>query len=70
MNKVTRIEGETAAETDQIGRETEVVTKPAKSRKRMVLMYGIPALIAAIGLFFWLTGGKSVSTGFFLQLRH
>ncbi|MCY7339037.1 MAG: HlyD family secretion protein, partial [Sphingomonas bacterium] len=62
MNKVTRIESETAVGSDEVVRETVVEAKPRKSRKRMVVMFGVPALIAAIGLFFWLTGGTSVST--------
>ncbi|MCY7338892.1 MAG: HlyD family secretion protein [Sphingomonas bacterium] len=62
MNKITRIESETAVGSDEVVRETVVEAKPRKSRKRMVVMFGVPALIAAIGLFFWLTGGTSVST--------
>ena len=35
--------------------------KVRKPSSRM-LLYSVPVLIAAIGLFFWLTGGKTVST--------
>lgn len=53
MNKMTSVESETAARND-----AEV---PAK-QKRLALMLSIPLLIAAIGLYFWLTGGATVGT--------
>ena len=41
---------------------TETVTKLKPKNSRAVLMLSIPLLIAAIGLYFWLTSGGSVST--------
>ena len=41
---------------------TETVTKLKPKNRRAVLMLSIPLLIAAIGLYFWLTSGGSVST--------
>ena len=37
-------------------------TTPAKKRRRLAIMLSLPLLIAAIGLYFWLTSGHSVST--------
>ena len=36
-------------------------TAPAKKRRRLAIMLSVPLLIAAIGLYFWLTSGHSVS---------
>ena len=41
---------------------TETVTKLKPKNRRAFLMLSIPLLIAAIGLYFWLTSGGSVST--------
>ena len=53
MNKMTAVEAETAGNAS--------VTEPAK-RKRLALMISLPLLIAVVGLYFWLTGGATVST--------
>ncbi len=53
MNKMTAVEADTAA---------EIPTEAPARRKRLVLMLSIPLLIAAIGLYFWLTSGATVST--------
>jgi membrane fusion protein (multidrug efflux system) len=37
-------------------------TVPAKKRRRLAIMLSLPLLIVAIGLYFWLTSGHSVST--------
>lgn len=75
MNEYKKIEGETAAGAEVTARDAvseplparesetvDVVDEPKQSRKRHLLMFGVPLLIAALGLFFWLTGGDSVST--------
>ena len=49
MNKMTAVAGEQVAKL-----------KP-KSRRR-ILMFSVPLLIAAVGLYFWLMSGHSVST--------
>jgi membrane fusion protein (multidrug efflux system) len=36
--------------------------KPSGKRRRLALMLSVPLLIAAIGAYFWLTGGRYVST--------
>jgi membrane fusion protein (multidrug efflux system) len=41
---------------------SEQLTKLKPNSRRAVLMLSIPLLIAAVGLYFWLTGGHSVST--------
>jgi len=43
------------------GAEAEVVT-PKKRRGRLLLMLSVPLLIGAVGLYFWLTSGRYVST--------
>jgi membrane fusion protein (multidrug efflux system) len=37
-------------------------TAPRKKRRRLAVLLSVPLLIAAIGLYFWLSGGHSVST--------
>ena len=52
MNEMTRVAG-----------ETEVLTaEPAKRRWRTPLLLSVPLILVAVGLYFWLTGGKTVST--------
>ncbi|WP_324808270.1 HlyD family secretion protein [Sphingomonas sp. LY29] len=60
MNKMTSVEAEAA--TEDSGATTIVETAPKKSRRRLIVMASIPLLIAAVGLFLWLTSGDSVST--------
>lgn len=57
MNEMTRVEGEVA--TPVVAPEA-----PAKERKphRLTMMLALPVLLLAVGLYFWLTGGKTVST--------
>ena len=73
MNQMKKIDGEAtadaevsraipAAEPTAAEYEPIPVEDAKKSRKRHLLMFGVPLLIAAVGLFFWLTGGDSVST--------
>lgn len=50
MNDMSKIETETA------------VPVATKSRKRLILMFSVPLLLAAVGLYFWLSSGKTVST--------
>ena len=52
MNKMQVIESEQA---------TEIVEAP-RNKKKIAIMLAIPLLIVAVGLFFWLTGGKTAST--------
>lgn len=53
MNKMSAVEAETAAKT---------TAETAPKRKRLALMLSIPLLIAAVGLYFWLTSGATVGT--------
>jgi membrane fusion protein (multidrug efflux system) len=41
---------------------TAAVAEPSRDRKRLVLILSVPLLIAAIGLYFWLMSGATVST--------
>jgi membrane fusion protein (multidrug efflux system) len=53
MNKMAKVHEEVA----------EAVAKAAPARRRrMILMISVPLMILAVGLFLWLSGGKSVST--------
>lgn len=61
MNQLKRVEREAAAEAAPTTVET-VVVEPKKSRTRLILLVSVPLLIVAAGLFFWLTGGKTVGT--------
>ena len=45
----------------KIDAETATPVKP-KSRRRLVLMFSLPLLILAVGAYFYLTSGKTVST--------
>jgi membrane fusion protein (multidrug efflux system) len=60
MNEMTRIEGEPLS----IPVEETVVDKKRAiaKRRRIALMLSLPLLIAAVGLYFWLTSGRTVST--------
>jgi membrane fusion protein, multidrug efflux system len=53
VNKMTAVEAEPA---QKLAKEA-----PAK-RKRLALMLSLPLLIAAVGLYFWLASGATVST--------
>ena len=53
MNRMTAVTAETAIETP--------ASQPA-GRRRLVLMLSVPLLIAAVGLYFWLLSGRTVST--------
>jgi membrane fusion protein (multidrug efflux system) len=57
MNEMRRIEGEAAADAS-----ANPPTGASKGRRRYVLMLALPALLLAIGLYFWLTGGRTAST--------
>ena len=56
MNEVKKVGAEGATET------VEIVDTAPRSRKRVALLVALPLLIAAIGLYFWLTSGRSVET--------
>ena len=67
MNEMKKVAGEVDAKPDaapEISSEaTAKRSKPTRAkRKRLTWMLSIPALIAAVGLYFWLTGGTTVST--------
>ena len=63
MNEISKFEGETATEVPVdapgIQKRKLVVKKPDR---RSVLMVSVPLIIAIVGLFFWLTGGRTVET--------
>ena len=58
-----RMEGETVVfPTDApLPGPTEESVPPTRSR-RMAIMLAVPLLLAVVGLYFWVTGGKTVST--------
>ena len=60
MNEMTRIEGEplTIPLEDVPTGEKESIPK----RRRIGIMLAFPLLLAAVGLYYWLTSGKTVST--------
>ena len=72
MNQLKKIDRETVSEARRedlhaadstqppIVEATEVA--PRRNLKRIVLLVSVPLLIALVGGYFWLTGGKSVST--------
>lgn len=62
MNEMSRIEAATATEAPIEGPLEEAAMPPRPSRRRLVWMVSVPLLLAAVGLFFWLTSGKTVST--------
>jgi membrane fusion protein (multidrug efflux system) len=53
MNKMSAVDAETA---------TKIPDESPAKRKRLTLMLSIPLLIAAVGLYFWLTSGATVGT--------
>ena len=53
MNKMTAVTAEAMGEA--------VVEQP-RNRRRLALMLSVPLLIAAVGLYFWLLSGQTVST--------
>lgn len=61
MNQMSRIEGEASPEEAiAIG---EGAAPPVRRRVgRLVALLGVPLLILAAGVYFWMTGGKTVST--------
>ena len=63
MNEMSKIEGETeghsATDVPARKRRKIVLKKPGR---RSILMWSVPLLIAAVGLFFWLMSGKTVET--------
>ncbi len=54
MNKMTSV-----AADDQL---SEVVTAAPNGKRRLAMMLSVPLLIAAVGLYFWLMSGVTVST--------
>ena len=61
MSKIERVAaaGEAAQEAPATKKRRLPVKKPGK---RSILMWSVPLLIAALGLFLWLTSGRSVET--------
>jgi membrane fusion protein (multidrug efflux system) len=53
MNKMSSVAAQTASEVPAAGQPR---------RKRLALMISVPLLIAAVGLYFWLLSGRTVST--------
>jgi membrane fusion protein (multidrug efflux system) len=67
MNKETTIVSEQAVATppDIVAAPAAgpvVADAPRQSRKRLLMMVSVPLLIVAVGLYFWLTGGRTVGT--------
>jgi membrane fusion protein (multidrug efflux system) len=69
MNEQTRIRGEQVARTSDVNakavapaRETLIVDAPKRSRGKLAILASVPLLLLAVGLFFWLTSGKTVGT--------
>jgi membrane fusion protein (multidrug efflux system) len=64
MNEMSKVERVVAA--DEAVREAPVKRKRRitvkKPGKRSILLWSVPLLIAAVGLFLWLTSGKTVET--------
>ncbi|MBA3667510.1 MAG: HlyD family secretion protein [Sphingomonas sp.] len=60
MNEMAKVENESAS--DASARKRKITISAMKPSKRSALMLSVPLLIALIGLFFWLTGGKTVGT--------
>ena len=64
MNEMSKVErviaaDETVQEAPARKKRKITVKKPGK---RSILMWSIPLLIAAVGLFLWLTSGRTVET--------
>ena len=59
MNDMSKVEGEVATEAPATKKYRIAVRKPDK---RSLLMWSVPLLIAAFGLFLWMTSGKTVET--------
>lgn len=54
MNDMSKIESATA---------DEALERPRRrARRRLIVMLAVPVLILALGLYFWATGGRTVST--------
>ena len=67
MNEMKKVDVKAEATPDavsEISSESALMRAKAASAKRMRLawMLSLPALIVAVGLYFWLTGGTTVST--------
>ncbi|RIX27382.1 HlyD family secretion protein [Sphingomonas edaphi] len=63
MNEISKFEGEAATEAPvdaPVMQKRKLVVK--KPDRRSVLMVSVPLIIAIVGLFFWLTGGRTVET--------
>ena len=54
MNKMATVAGDIATDAP-----AELERQP---RKRLALMLSVPLLILVVGLYFWLTGGATVSS--------
>lgn len=54
--------GDAPASLRPEGREPAAPTRPLRERLRLPLMWGVPLLMAAGGLYFYLTGGRYQST--------
>lgn len=63
MTKMAKIEQDnaTAAGTEAPGVD-EIIVEPKRSRARLLLLFSVPLLIIAAGLYFWLTSGATVET--------
>jgi membrane fusion protein (multidrug efflux system) len=61
MNEMKKVASEEAT-VPPVQAETIVIDEKPKKKKRLALLLALPLLIAAVGLYFWLTSGTSVST--------
>lgn len=63
MNEMSKFDGDAASEVPIETRSKEgrkfLIKKPAR---RSVIMWSVPLLLAIVGLFFWLTSGRTVET--------
>jgi membrane fusion protein, multidrug efflux system len=60
MNEVTRIQGELLTSIAPEGSPEKPSTKLKAGRIALMLL--VPLLLAGVGLYYWLTSGKTVST--------
>jgi len=58
MNDMSRLEAERLADVEPVA----PLAPPPRRNRRLFVMLSVPALLGALGLYLWLTGGRTVST--------